>query len=265
MRRGFDPRRYRIVLFDQRGCGQSTPHAADPATDMAANTTAHLVADLEALRAHLGIPRWLVYGGSWGAALGLAYAERHPERVSEMVLPSVSTFRRTEEAWLYGGVARFFPEAWARFRQHVPEATSDEHVVAAYARRMEDPSPEVRLAAARAWCAWEGAVLSLEAAQTPFTDLPSAEAIALVRICARYVQHGAWLEEGALIRDAGRLAGIPGVIIHGRRDMSCPIETAHALAGAWPGARLVALDDAGHLRADSSRRALLSALNDFAG
>jgi proline iminopeptidase len=138
-------------------------------------------------------------------------------------------------------------------------------VVAAYARRMEHPSPEVRLAAARAWCAWESAVLSLEATQTPFTDLPPAEAVALVRICARYVEHGAWLEEGALIRDAGRLAGIPGVIIHGRRDMSCPIETAYALAQAWPGATLVALDDAGHLRADSSRRALLAALDGFAG
>jgi len=264
MGRGFDPRRYRVVLFDQRGCGRSTPHASDPAADMAFNTTAHLVADLEALRAHLGIDRWLLYGGSWGATLALAYAEQHPERVSEMLLQSVTTSRRAESDWLYGGVARFFPEAWARFRGHVPEAGDAREVVAAYAQRMEHPSQEVRLAAARAWCDWESAVLSLEAAQTPFTDLPPAEAIAMVRICARYAQHGAWLEEGTLIRDAGRLAGIPGVIIHGRRDMSCPVESAYAVARAWPGAKLVVLDDAGHLRADSARRALLAALDGFA-
>jgi proline iminopeptidase len=266
MRRGFDPRRYRVVLFDQRGCGRSTPHAADPAIDMALNTTGHLVADMEALRAHLGIDRWLVYGGSWGATLALAYAQQHPQRVSQMVLQSVTTSRRSESAWLYGGVARFFPEAWARFRAHVPEARGDwTDVVAAYARRMEHSALDVRLAAAQAWCAWEAAVLSLErATQTPFDDLPPTDAIALVRICARYVQHGAWLEEGALIRDAPRLAGIPGVIIHGRRDMSCPIDTAHELSRAWPGATLVALDDAGHLRADSARRALLAALDGFA-
>jgi proline iminopeptidase len=266
MRRAFDPRRYRIVLFDQRGCGRSTPHASDPAADMTANTTAHLVADMEALREHLGIERWLVYGGSWGATLALAYAEQHPGRVSAMVLQSVTTSRRAESQWLYGGVARFFPEAWARFRAHVPEAGSDQEVVAAYARRMEDVSAEAGLAAARAWCDWEAAVLSLEvgAADSPFVALPPAEAVAFVRICARYVQHGAWLDEGALIRDAGRLAGIPGVIIHGRRDMSCPIATADELARAWPGARLVALDDTGHLRSDSSRRALLAALDGFA-
>ena len=267
MRRAFDPRRYRIVLFDQRGCGRSTPHASDPATDMSVNTTAHLLADMEALRASLGIQRWLVYGGSWGATLALAYAEQHPERVSEILLQSVTTSRRSESAWLYGGAARFFPEAWSRFRAHVPEAGGDwAEVVAAYAGRMEHPSSQVRLAAARAWCDWEAAVLSLEAgaAPTPFADLPPAEAVALVRICAHYVRHGAWLEEGALIRDAGRLAAIPGVIIHGRRDLSCPAESAHAVAQAWPGAKLVILDDAGHLRADSSRRALLAALDGFA-
>jgi proline iminopeptidase len=268
MRRAFDPRRYRVVLFDQRGCGRSTPHAGDPTTDLSLNTTAHLVADMEALREHLGIARWLVYGGSWGATLALAYAEQHPQRVSEMVLQSVTTSRRAETAWLYRGAARFFPEAWARFRGHVPEAGGDGEVVAAdviaaYARRVEDTSPEVRAAAARAWCDWEAALLSLETVQSMFADLPPAEAVAMVRICAHYAQHGAWLEEGALIRDAGRLAGIPGVIIHGRRDMSCPVESAHAVAQAWSGVKLVVLDDAGHLRTDSSRRALLSALDGF--
>jgi proline iminopeptidase len=266
MRRGFDPSRYRIVLYDQRGCGKSTPHASEPATDMSFNTTEHLLADLEALRAHLGIERWLVYGGSWGSTLALAYAERHPARVTALVLQAVMTSRRAEAAWLYGGVARFFPEAWERFRGHVSEGEGIVDVIAAYARRMEHPDADVRLAAARAWCAWEDAVLSLEpsASPSPFADLSPSDVVAFVRICTHYVLHGAWLEEGALLRDAGRLAGIPGVLIHGRRDLSCPLDTAWALARAWPGAELVALADAGHLRTDSSRRALLGALDRFA-
>jgi proline iminopeptidase len=266
MRRAFDPSKYRVVLFDQRGCGRSTPHAGDPATNMAFNTTLHLIADMEALRTHLGIDRWLVYGGSWGATLALAYSQRHPSRVTEVVLQSVTTSRRVEAAWLYGGVARFFPEAWERFRGHVSEIGSEGDVIAAYARRMEHPDAETRLAAARAWCEWEDAVLSLEvsAAESPYAGLSPSDVVAFVRICTHYLRHGAWLEEGALIRDAGRLAGIPGVLIHGRRDMSCPIDTAWALARAWPGAELVALADAGHLRTDSNRRALLRALDGFA-
>lgn len=265
MRRGFDPRKYRIVLFNQRGCGRSTPHASDPATDMTVNTTEHLIADLEALRRHLRIERWLVYGGSWGATLALAYSQRHPSRVTEIVLQSVTTSSRAEAEWLYGGASRFFPEAWERFRGHVPEAEATARdVVAAYARRMEEPDVECRLAAARAWCAWEDAVLSLESRATPFAQLQEPELLAFVRICAHYVHHDAWLEEGALVRDAGRLVGIPGVIIHGRRDLSCPIATAHALAQAWSGAELIALDDAGHLRSESSRLALLRTLDRFA-
>jgi proline iminopeptidase len=266
MRRAFDPRRYRIVLLDQRGCGRSTPHASDPATDMAFNTTEHLIADIEALRAHLGIERWLVSGGSWGSTLALAYAERHPSRVTEIVLNSVTTSRRVEAEWLYGGAARFFPEAWERFRDHVRQTDGDHDVIAEYARRMEHPDAEVRLATARAWCAWEDAVLSLEpgAAKSACADLPVEDMLAFVRICTHYLRHGAWLEEGALIRDAGRLAGIPGVLIHGRRDMSCPIDTAWALARAWPGAELVAVPDAGHLATGSKRLALLRALAELA-
>ena len=266
MRRAFDPQRYRIVLFDQRGCGRSIPHAGDPATDMAFNTTDHLIADMEALRVHLGIDRWLVSGGSWGSTLALAYAQRHTSRVSEIVLNAVTTSRRAETEWLYGGAARFFPEAFERFRAHVPEADRDGDLIAAYARRMEDPNPEVRLAAARAWSAWEDAVLSLESnvAASPYGDQPTDDLLAFVRICTHYLRHGAWLEDGALIRDAGRLAGIPGVLIHGRRDMSCPIDTAWALARAWPGAELIDVADAGHLRSDSKRAALLHALDTFA-
>jgi len=266
MRRGFDPRRYRIILFDQRGCGRSKPHASSPTTGMACNSTHHLVADMEALRVHLGIDRWLLAGGSWGCTLALAYAQRFPSRVTEIVLNSVMTSRRVEAQWLYGGVARFFPEAWSRFRGHVPEADRDGDVIAAYARRMEDVDLNVRFAAARAWCAWEAAVLSLEQRtdESSYNNMSTDDMLAFVRICTHYLHHHAWLEEGALIRGARLLAGIPGVLIHGRRDMSCPVDTAFDLARAWPGSELVVLDDSGHLGSDSKRTALLRALDRFA-
>ena len=266
MRRAFDPRRYRIILFDQRGCGRSTPHASALETEMRFNTTHHLVVDLEALRAHLGVDRWLLAGGSWGSTLGLAYALRFPARVSEIVLNSVTTSRRAEASWLYGGVACFFPEAWERFRGHVPEVSNHGDLVTAYANRMENPDPAVRLAAARGWCAWEDAVLSLEprVEGSLLGDLPLDDMLGFVRICTHYVLHGAWLEDGMLIRDAGRLSGIPGVLIHGRRDLSCPVDTAWALASAWPGAELVIVEDAGHLATASKRAALLAALDGFA-
>ena len=181
MRRAFDPRRYRIILFDQRGCGGSKPHASAPATEMRLNTTEHLIRDIEALRVHLGIDRWLVSGGSWGSTLALAYAQRHPSRVSEIVLNTVTTSRRAEAKWLYNDLAHLFPEAWERFRGHVPEADGD-GVIAAYADRMEDPDPTVRLATARAWCAWEDAVLSLEpqADVGPFGSMPIRDMLAFV-------------------------------------------------------------------------------------
>ncbi|HSY20488.1 MAG TPA: prolyl aminopeptidase [Polyangiaceae bacterium] len=266
MRRAFDPARYRIVLYDQRGCGRSFPHAGDPATNMAFNTTEHLIADIEALRLHLGIDRWLVAGGSWGCTLALAYAERHPDHVTQIVLTSVTTSRRVEADWLYRGAARFFPAARELFRNHVPEAVRDEDVIRSYASRMEHADAEVRLAAAHAWCAWEDAVLSLEvnARGSSYAHLAAPDLLAFVRICTHYLRHAAWLEEGALIRNAHRLANIPGVLIHGQRDMSCPLETAWELARAWPGAELVTLSDAGHLRTESKRLALLRALDKFA-
>jgi len=266
MRQAFDPHRYRVVLFDQRGCGRSLPHASDPATDMRCNTTAHLLADMERLREHLGIERWLLSGGSWGSTLLLAYAERHPARVSAIVITSVTTTRRAEIDWLYRGVARFFPEAWERFRAGVPEADRAGDLVAAYARLMEHPDHDVRVRAAHTWCAWEDAVVSLEPNGKPnaYSDAPPAALLALVRICAQYFAHGAWLEEGALLRDAGRLAGIPGVLIHGRLDLSCPVDTAWELARAWPNAELVVLNDSGHQASDSKRQRLLSALDRFA-
>jgi proline iminopeptidase len=265
VRRSFDPQRYRIVLFDQRGSGRSTPHASDPAADMGTNTTEHLLTDMELLREHLGIERWLLFGGSWGSTLALAYAQRHPERVSEIVLSAVTTMRRSEIDWLYRGAARFFPGEWERFRAGVPEAGSGGDIVGAYARLMEHPDPAVRLRAAETWSAWEDAVLSLEPSGSPnlFGDRPTADLLALVRICAHYMAHGAWLEDGVLLRNAGRLAGIPGVLIHGRLDHSCPFDTAWELARAWPGAELVALDDCGHKGSESKRLQLLRALDGF--
>ncbi|MFD8967335.1 prolyl aminopeptidase [Streptomyces sp. NPDC059568] len=265
-RRYFDPERYRIVLFDQRNCGRSTPHASDPAADMRHNTTAHLIADMERLRSRLGVERWLLYGGSWGSTLILAYAERHPERVSEIVIAGVTTTRRSEINWLYQGAGRIFPEAWDRFRAGVPESERDGDLVAAYARLTESPDPAVRERATADWCAWEDAVLSQEphGSPAPYTDRPPADRLAFVRICAHYFAHGAWLAEGVLLREAGRLAGIPGALVHGRYDLAAPLGTAWELARAWPDARLVVVEDAGHKGSDTARREVRRALDGFA-
>lgn len=248
MRRYFDPEAYRIVLFDQRGCGRSTPHASDPAAGMDVNTTHHLLADMERLRTALGIDSWVLFGGSWGSTLLLAYAQRHPGRVTGIVVNGVTTTRRSETDWLYHGAGRFFPEQWARFRAAVPEAEGPGALVAAYARRMESPDPAVREHAAAEWCRWEDAVLSLEPHGAPdlYAGRPDAARLAFVRITAHYFAHGAWLPEGELLANAGRLNGIPGVLFHGRLDLSSPLDTAWELARGWDGAELVVVDDAGH-------------------
>lgn len=257
--------RYRVVLFDQRGCGRSTPNAGDPAADMSFNTTEHLLADMEVLRRHLGIERWLLFGGSWGSTLILAYAERHPDRVSEIVIPSVTMTRRSEIDWLYRGVARFFPEEWDLFRA-ASGTDSESSVVNAYARLMGDPDPQVRVKAADAWCAWEDAVISLEpnGKRNAYSGRPLAARLALVRICTHYFAHGAWLEEGILLGNAGRLAGIPGVLIHGRHDLGGPFRTAWELACAWPDAELVPITDSGHTGSDTMRGQIHRALTRFA-
>ncbi|MCX5207024.1 prolyl aminopeptidase [Streptomyces sp. NBC_00237] len=266
-RKLFDPDRYRLVLFDQRGCGRSTPHVADPATSMEFNTTPHLVADMEKLRQHLGVERWLLFGGSWGSTLILAYAQAFPERVSEIVLAGVTTTRRSETAWLYGGAGRFFPEAHARFRAQIPEGERDD-LVAAYARRASSTDPAVRDKAVADWCAWEDAVLGLEpVVQTsaPYSDRPDEGRISLVRIASHYFANGAWLEEGELLRGAGKLAGIPGVLIQGRHDLAGPPNTAWELAQAWPGSELRIFDDSGHMGGTGMKAALAEALERFAG
>ncbi|WP_158883220.1 prolyl aminopeptidase [Amycolatopsis anabasis] len=266
LRRYFDPDRYRIVLLDQRGCGRSTPHASDPATDMSHNTTEHLLSDMERLREHLGIERWLLFGGSWGSTLILAYAERHPHRVSEIVISGVTTTRHSEIDWLYRGVGCFFPEEWERFRDGVPESDRDGDLLAAYARLLEDPDPDVRARAANDWCAWEDTVISLEPNGKPnaYSDRPPADLLALVRICAHYFSHYAWLEDGILLREADRLADIPGVLIHGRLDLSGPLDTAWELARAWPRAELVVVENSGHTGSDTMRERMREALDRFA-
>lgn len=264
-RRLFDPRRYRTVLFDQRNCGRSRPHAADAATDLRANTTHHLLADIERLREHLGIGRWLVYGASWGSTLALAYAQAYPERVRAVVLCGVTTTSRREIDWLFGGMGRFLPEQWQRFRAGVPEA-AEESVVAAYAARMEEGDPAVRAAAARDWTAWEDAVVSHESAGNPraYSDRPERARLALVRICTRYFANAAWLEEGRLLAGAHRLAGIPGVLVHGRLDLGSPLETAWHLSRAWSGARLEVVEDSGHTGSPDMGARLRAVLDGFA-
>ena len=269
-RRALDPKRYRIVLFDQRNCGRSRPHASDPAVDMSLNTTDHLIRDMEQLREHLGWPAWLLFGGSWGVTLSLAYAERYPSRVSGMILVGITSCRRLELDWLYRGAGRIFPEAWARFRdfagaqQHRLPTDSEppvEELLAAYARLMENSDLGVRTRAAAEWLAWEDMVISLEHNGKPgqYTDRPDDAKLAFVRICAHYFANDGFVEDGALIRDAGKLAGIPGVLIHGRSDLGGPAITAWELARAWPGAELVMIEDSGHTGSAGMREALQAA------
>jgi len=265
-RRYFDPEAYRVVLFDQRGCGRSRPHAADPAVDLSSNTTAHLVADVERLRTHLGVERWLVAGGSWGTTLGLAYAERYPERVSELVLWSVVTTSRREVRWVTRDAGRYFPERWERFRAGVPEADRDGDLVAAYRRLLHDPSPAVRERAARDWCDWEDAHVAVRADHRHDTryDDPVFR-MAFARLVTHYWHHAAWLEDGALLAGAGRLAGIPGVLVHGRIDLSGPLDVAWHLARAWPGSELVVVEEAGHGAGEPGmREAVVAAIDRFA-
>ncbi|MGP3967645.1 prolyl aminopeptidase [Streptomyces sp. 6N223] len=266
VRRFFDPAAYRLVLFDQRGCGRSTPHAADPATDMSVNTTDHLVGDIEALRRHLGIDRWLVFGGSWGCVLSLVYAERHPERVSELVLLLLATGRRAETDLLTRGLGRYFPQAWERFRAGVPAAERDGDLAAAYNRLLEDPDPAVRGRAARDWCDWEEAIDVTAPSSGPSRYDDPVFRMAFARIVTHYWRHGSWLEEGIVLREAGRLAGIPGVLVQGSLDPGNLVGTPWELAHAWPGSELVLVDEAAHGLGDPGMaKALVGATGRFAG
>ncbi|MFI5714761.1 prolyl aminopeptidase [Nocardia sp. NPDC051750] len=265
-RRTFDPEAFRIVLFDQRGCGESRPHAADPSVEMAHNTTEHLLADMELLREHLGIERWLLYGGSWGSTLILAYAQRHPERVAGIVLVGVTMTRPQEIDWLYHGLRLLLPVEWERFRSGVPAAEQDGNLVESYRRLMEHHDPAVRATAEHNWCAWEDAAIAHENLGAPgqYSAIQDADRSAFVRICTHYFAHAAWLETGQLLRNAHRLAGIPGILIHGRLDLSAPLRTAWELARAWPDAELQVIDDSGHTGGPAMKTAVLEAVARFA-
>ena len=263
MRRFHDPAKYRIVLFDQRGSGRSTPHA-----DLVDNTTWDLVADIEKLREHLGIARWQVFGGSWGSTLALAYAETHPQRVTELVLRGIFMLRRWELEWFYQeGASRLFPDAWRHYLAAIPEEERGD-LIAAFHRRLTSDDPQVRLDAARAWSIWEGATSYLRIpADYADTHGDAAFALAFARIENHYFVNGGFFEvEDQLLRDVHRIRDIPGVIVHGRYDVVCPIQSAFDLHAAWPASELVVSPTSGHSAFEAENvDALVRATDRFAG
>lgn len=243
MRRFHDPAKYRIVLFDQRGAGRSTPHA-----DLTDNTTWHLVADIEALRTKLGIEQWQVFGGSWGSTLALAYAQKHPERATELVLRGIFMLRRWELEWFYQeGASRLFPDAWEHYLAPIPQDERGD-LIAAYHRRLTSDDEAVRLAAAKAWSIWEGGTSYLHIDPHYATSHGDPKfALAFARIENHYFVNGGFFEvEEQLLRDAHRIADIPGVIVHGRYDVVCPLQSGWELHKAWPKAELAISPACGH-------------------
>lgn len=241
-RRFFDPEVYRVVLFDQRGCGRSTPHA-----ELRDNTTAHLLADIESIRERLDIKRWVVFGGSWGSTLALVYAEAHPKRVLGLILRGIFLTRPQEIRWFYQqGASHIFPDEWEHYVRPIPEAERGD-MVAAYYRRLTGDDELARMAAAKAWSLWEGKLATLlprDSVIRHFGDPYTA--LSLARIECHYFINDSFLEPNQILRDAPRLKGIPGVIVHGRYDMVCPLENAWDLHKVWPSAELRIVPDAGH-------------------
>lgn len=266
-RRYFDPEQYRVVLFEQRGCGRSTPHASDPQADMSTNTTWHLVADIERLREHLGIDSWLVFGGSWGSTLALAYAQTHTARVTELVLRGIFTLRKTEIDWFYqDGASHIFPDVWEEYLAVIPEAERGD-LVAAYSRRLADPDPAVHVPAGVAWTVWERSTLRLVPSEQAIAEAraDTAAAVAFARIENHFFSHGGWFEDGQLIANAGTLADVPGVIVQGRYDVCTPARTAWDLHRTWPEAALEMIGDAGHASSEPGIvNALVRATDRFA-
>ena len=261
-RRLFDPAKYCVTLFDQRGCGRSTPHAS-----LEANTTWHLVADIERLRVLAGVDRWLVFGGSWGSTLALAYAQTHAERVSELVLRGIFTLRREEMRWFYQeGASWLFPDEWEHFV--APIAPADRHdLMAAYHRLLTGPDEAAKLRAAVAWSQWEGRTITL--LPDPHFDRAHSNAhfaLAFARIENHYFVNHGFMDEGQLLRDAHKLAGIPGVIVQGRYDACTPVKTAWDLHRAWPEAEFHLIADAGHaFKEPGILDRLIRAADGFAG
>ena len=259
-RRFFDPRAYRTILYDQRGAGRSTPLG-----ELRDNTTPHLVADLETLRQHLGIERWLVFGGSWGSTLALAYAQAHPERCLGLVLRGIFLCRPGEIDWFMRGMRTVFPEAWKVFAGHLPQSERND-LLGNFHRRLINPDPAVHMPAARAWSRYEGACSTL--LPDPDTAAHFADdivALGLARIEAHYFMHGAFVPEGGLLAVAAGLQAMPGIIVQGRYDMVCPIITANALHEAWPQAAYLIIPDAGHSAWEAGTlAALVEATDRFA-
>ena len=240
-RRFFDPRAYRIVVLDQRGAGRSTPLG-----ELQDNTTAHLIADLETLREHLKIDRWLVFGGSWGSTLALAYAEAHPRRCLGLILRGIFLCRKSEIDWFLYGLRSIYPEAWEKLAGLLPPAEQGD-LLRHYHRRLVDPDPAVHMPAARAWSVYEGSCSTLmPSPDTVAYFAGDVVALGLARIEAHYFVNEIFLPENSLLDNAGVLSGIPGIIVQGRYDMVCPIVTAHELSQAWPGAVYRIIPDAGH-------------------
>jgi proline iminopeptidase len=261
-RRQFDPALYDVLLFDQRGCGKSTPHAG-----LEANTTWHLVADIERLREMVGAEKWLVFGGSWGSTLALAYSQTHPEHVSELVVRGIYTLTKAELDWYYQfGVSEMFPDKWERFVAPIPEAERGD-LMAAYRKRLTGEDKAARIEAAKAWSLWEGETITL--LPQPETSDRFGEddfALAFARIENHYFVHGGWLDEGQLLRDAHKLRGIPGLIVHGRYDMPCPARYAWQLHKAWPDAEFFLIEGAGHAYSEPGiLDRLIYATDKFAG
>ena len=246
-RANFDPQRHRAVLFDQRSAGRSTPYASEWNVNWSTIDMDHHVADIERLREHLGIDRWIVFGLSWGSVLGATYAERHPDRVRALVLGAFSTGRAADIDWITVHAGRFFPAEWRRFRDHVPAELRDLRLVDAYNILLMDPDPAVQEAAAIEWCRWEDAHVATtpDAAPNPRYD-DARFRLAFARQVTHCWRNNSWLDDDEIVRNADRLAGIPGSLIHGRLDLSSPLDAPWRLHQAWPGSDLIIVDDEGH-------------------
>ena len=246
-RRYFDPEVYRIVLFDQRGCGKSTPHAC-----LESNTSWDLVADIELIRNHLRIKQWVVFGGSWGSTLGLLYAQTHPDSVSGLILRGVFLARDKDVQWFYQqGASKLFPDYWEKFIELVPESERGD-MVAAYSRQLTGDNEIQQLRAAKAWSLWEGVTATLQTDKGVIDSFSNSHtALSIARIECHYFMHNCWLEPNQLINNMGVIRHIPGYIVHGRYDVICPVEQAWELASAWPEAELSIISDAGHAIVES--------------
>jgi proline iminopeptidase len=264
MRRYFDPAAYRIVLFDQRNCGRSTPHASDPAVSLAANTTSHLLADIERLREHLAITRWLIFGWSWGSVLALAYAQQHTRRVSELVLVGAGSGRTAEVELFTRGLGQLFPADWARYVGAVPPSERDGSLPAAYSRLLNDADAAVRAQAARDWCDWEEAIVPTNHRPNPRYADPAFR-YGFARLVTHYWSNDLFLpSDGVLLAEASRLRDVPGKIIQGALDLTNLVGTPWLLAAAWPGSELVLIDDAGHGGNDRLLAAIAATTDSFA-